>query len=179
MLPPGHIAAGFLTAELFLKVYQPQLDLSQSHKLYFWAIFFAFAPDLDNFYAFFKVRSFYYYHKDNSIHRRFLTHVPLFWLLGGLAVYFLADSAFYKSLGLIIWLSSWSHFLLDSLEYGVMWLWPFNLEPWALKDRGVKKQIDAPGFVNYWWVYAKIYARKITFFAEIAVIILALIVLII
>lgn len=169
MLPPGHIAAGFLVAEAILKFANPPLPQADLVRLAWWGMFFGFVPDLDNFLAFFKVRSFYYYQKDNSIHRQFLSHVPLLWLVAGLLIYWLAGSLYWKYVGLMVWAGSWSHFALDSLEYGVMWLWPFNRELWALKNRGVKKQINVPNFAGYWLAFLRLYATRLTCYAELLI----------
>jgi len=178
MLPPGHVAAGYLVAEALLKFTKPALSSAELHQLVWWGVFFSFAPDLDNFLAFARVKSFYYYQKDNSIHRQFLSHVPLLWLIPGSLVYLFAPTLYLKYFGLMLWLGSWSHFLVDSIEYGVMWLWPFNREVWALKDRGVKKQIDGNSFFAYWVTFLKHYFTRLTFYAEILVIISAVIIFI-
>ncbi|MCL5008802.1 MAG: metal-dependent hydrolase [Patescibacteria group bacterium] len=169
MLPPGHVAAGYLVAEGLLTVLKPQLSGAELNHLVWWGMFFSFAPDLDNFLAFFKIRSFYYYRKDNTIHRQFLTHVPVLWLLAGLLLYLFGPTLYVRYIGVMLWAGSWSHFILDSLDYGVMWLWPFNREVWALRGSGVKKQIDAPDFFNYWLSFLKLYTTRLTFYAEIAI----------
>ncbi|MBI5530332.1 MAG: metal-dependent hydrolase [Candidatus Doudnabacteria bacterium] len=176
MLPPGHVAAGYLTAQALLKIVKPELPQAEINQLLWWGFFWGFAPDLDNFAAFLKVKSFYYNKKDNSIHRQFYTHIPVLWLLAGLAVYFLAANAYWQMFGLLIWLGSWSHFLLDSIEYGVMWLWPFNKELWAFKNRGVKKQIDGESFFRYWTSFLKLYVTRLTFYIEIIILVCALVV---
>jgi membrane-bound metal-dependent hydrolase YbcI (DUF457 family) len=95
-------------------------------------------------------------------------------MLAGLGIYFFSRSPYFKIFGLILWLCSWSHFVLDSIEYGIMWLWPFNKQKWALKDRGVEKDIAGKGFFSYWANYLKFYATRWTFYAEIIIIISAL-----
>jgi len=157
MLPPGHIAAGFLAAEALLKIAKPDLSPAQTHQMYYWGMIFGFLPDLDNFVAFAKVRSWWYKPgTDSNVHRKFFSHIPALWLIAGLVVYFFARSEFVSLLGLMLWLGSWAHFLLDSIDYGVMWLWPFNKELWAFKNRGIKSEIAAQGFVDYWLKYLKI-----------------------
>lgn len=173
MLPPGHIAAGFLVAEGVLRLTNPSLSQADVKSLVWWGMIFGFAPDLDNFLAFFKVRSFYYYQKDNSIHRQFLSHVPILWLAAGLLIYWLSGSLYWRHVGVMLWAGSWSHFILDSLEYGVMWLWPFNRQLWALKNRGVKRQIGVPNFLGYWLTFLKLYATRLTFYVEILILVAA------
>ena len=175
MLPPGHVAAGYLTAKALLKIIAPNLPSDQMQDLVWWGVFWSFAPDLDNFVAFLKVKSFYYNKKDNSIHRQFYSHIPLLWLIIGLGIYFFSTETYWKIFGLMLWVGSWTHFVLDSIEYGVMWLWPVNKELWALKDRGVKKQIDGDSFKTYWLTYLKYYLSRLTFYCEVVIIICALI----
>lgn len=172
MLPPGHIAAGFLTAKVLLHFVHPQLSAAQQTHLLWWGMFFGFAPDLDNFVAFAKVRAWWYKKGvDNTIHRRFYSHLPALWFIAGLLIYFFAQSPYYKMFGQLVWLGSWSHFLLDSIEYGIMWLWPFNKEIWALKNRGVNNGIAGESFFEYWLNFLKIYITRWTFIVEIIIII--------
>jgi membrane-bound metal-dependent hydrolase YbcI (DUF457 family) len=175
MLPPGHIAAGFLTAKALLHFSHGYLSASQQTHLLWWGMFFSFAPDLDNFVAFAKIHSWWYKPgMDNTIHRRFYSHLPILWLIAGLLIYFFSQSPYFKMFGLLLWLCSWSHFVLDSIEYGIMWLWPLNKEKWALKDRGVEKNISGKGFFSYWINYLKFYATRWTFYTEIIILMLAL-----
>ncbi len=176
MLPPGHLAAGLLTAQALLKIVKPEISAAEASHLLWWGVFWSFAPDLDNFWAFFKVKSFYYNKKDNSIHRQFYTHIPLLWFLAGLSIFIFAASPYWKTFGLLVWFGSWTHFLLDSIEYGIMWLWPFNKELWAFKNRGIKVQINSPTFLGFWTTFLKFYVTRLTFYIEILIIISALII---
>ncbi len=178
MLPPGHVAGGFLAGYALLKVTKPELAPAEYNQLLFWAMFFGFAPDIDNFFAFAKVKSWWYKQgMDNTIHRRFFTHFPILWMLAGLAVYFFAQSEYYKYFGLIIWVASWSHFLLDSISaYGIEWLWPFSKKVCALKNSGVKSEIVAESFVEYWWKFTKKYLAKPEFYIEVLLILTAIII---
>jgi membrane-bound metal-dependent hydrolase YbcI (DUF457 family) len=176
MLPPGHIAAGFLTSKALLYLAHPRLSLTQQTQLLWWGMFFSFAPDLDNFVAYAKIKSFWYKKdQDNTIHRRFYSHIPIIWLVAGLSVYFLSGSAYYKIFGLLIWMGSWTHFALDSIDmYGIMWLWPFNKGIWALKNRSIEKKIEGNGFISFWMNFLKYYVTTWTFYVEIVLLILAL-----
>ncbi len=173
MLPPGHIAAGFLTAKALLYFTHTGLTQPQQTQLLWWGAFFGFAPDLDNFVAFAKVRAWWYKPgTDSTIHRRFYSHLPVLWLVAGLLVYFFAQSPYYKMFGLIVWLGSWSHFLLDSIDlYGIMWLWPFNKEIWAFKNRGVEEKIAGKSFFEYWFNFLKVYVTSWTFYVELVLLI--------
>jgi membrane-bound metal-dependent hydrolase YbcI (DUF457 family) len=137
-------------------------------------MFFSFAPDLDSFWSFAKEKSFIVRNPKKNNHRHFISHAPVLWMLAGLIIYFFCQSEYFRMLGLLLWLCSWSHFLLDSIEYGIMWLWPFNEEKWALKDRGVEKNIAGEGFFGYWINYLKFYVTRWTFYAEIIILISAL-----
>jgi hypothetical protein len=175
MLPPGHIAAGYLTGLALLKITRPALGPAQTNSLLVWAAFFGFAPDLDAFYFFFKNRTFLVGKEigANKNHRFYWSHAPVLWLLAGLAVYFLANNTYIKFVGLLLWLGSWSHFLLDSVEYGIMWLWPFSTKIYALKNLDIIP-IPESGFINHTWKFLKIYSARISFYLEILIIILAL-----
>jgi membrane-bound metal-dependent hydrolase YbcI (DUF457 family) len=176
MLPPGHVAAGFLTAKALLNIAQPELPQHQLTELIWWGMFFSFAPDLDNFVAYAKIKSWWYKRgMDGSMHRQFYSHVPLIWLIPSLIIYFVAESEYVKYVGLMMLVGSFSHFILDSIEFGVPWLWPFNKEVWALKDRGVRRSIEANGFFEYWWKMVWAYTKRWTFYAEIIILIITLI----
>jgi membrane-bound metal-dependent hydrolase YbcI (DUF457 family) len=175
MLPPGHVAGGFFTAAALLKIAKPDLPPEQLHQLLYWGMFFGFAPDLDNFAAFAKIHSWWYKKGvDNTIHRKFYSHIPVLWLIAGLLIYFLAAGTYIKYIGLLLWLGSWSHFILDSIDFGVMWLWPFNKEVWALRNRGIHKDIEAGSFISYWGNFLKVYVTRWTFYIEIVLLISAL-----
>jgi len=175
MLPIGHLAAGLLTTQAFLKIVKPEISSAETEQILWWGIFWSFAPDLDSFWAFIKVKSFYFNKKDGSIHRQFYTHIPFIWFAVGLGIFIFSQTDYWKAFGLVLWFSSWSHFLLDSIEYGVMWLWPINKELWAFKNRGVKVQINSPSFLGYWTTFLKFYITRLTFFFELLIIFLALI----
>ncbi len=174
MLPPGHIAAGFLTAEALLHFTHPSLIASQQTHLLWWGMFFSFAPDLDMFYSFAREKAFEVRDFKKNNHRKFISHAPLLWMLGGLAIYFISGSEYFKILGLLLWLCSWSHFILDSIEYGIMWLWPFSKRSWALKDPAVDKENNGENFFKYWLNFLKSYSKTWTFYAEIIILISSL-----
>ncbi len=173
MLPPGHIAAGYLTAEALLKISHFNLSLPEQTKLIWWGTFFSFAPDLDTFVVFILSKSWW---KQKLNHRKLYSHIPILWFFAGFLLFCFSSTNYGRCLGLLLWLCSWSHFLLDSIELGVMWLWPFNLELWALKDRGVEIPIEGKGFLEYWINFLKFYFRSWTFYCEILIILTALII---
>ncbi len=175
MLPPGHFAGGYLAAEALLHITKADLSSAQANQLLWWGAFFAFAPDLDTFASFIKERAWFVKNPANN-HRKFVSHAPLLWLLAGLLVYFFSADIYWKNVGLLLWLGSWTHFLLDSIEYGIMWLWPFSNRIFALKNREREFNIQSPTFLVYWWNFVKSYTRTLTFYIELLIVVIALIV---
>lgn len=173
MLPPGHVAAGFLVAETILKITKPDLPALQLHQLLYWGMFFSFVPDLDSFISFAKEKSFAVRDPDKNDHRNFISHAPVIWLIGGLSIYFFSGSEYFKILGLLLWLCSWSHFIFDSIEPGIMWLWPFSKKRYYLIP-AERIRISEPTFLGYWIIFLKAYTRRVTFYCEIAVLILGI-----
>ncbi len=162
MLPPGHIAAGYLTADLLVKIGRPALPARELAALPWIGAVFGFAPDLDMFLAFAQARGFTIPGTKIN-HRKFPTHAPLLWLFAGAAVFAgaaAAHSLLWKYIGLIVWLAPWSHFALDSIKGGVKWLWPFRENFYALKEAGVKEEIPGRGFFEYWKNFLRHYAAK-------------------
>lgn len=183
MLPPGHIAAGYLATYSLLKLTGHNFDVQQINQLLFWGMFFGFVPDLDMFVAFAKIKGFSI-KMDKFDHRKFVTHAPLIWLAAGLAVYFPTENLFTKFVGFIILAGAGSHLFLDTLQYGIMWLWPFSNRLYAFKDREKKitqPSADKRGFFAYWLEFLWLYMTKakLSFYLESLIIIIALLVFII
>ena len=161
MLPPGHIAGGYLVTRELLKVVPYHFNHEQTNWLYFWGMFFAFSPDLDFFYTFFKQKKFTGITKDNN-HRDLLSHVPILWFIGSAILFLLSRSDFMHMVAILLWACSWSHFLLDSIQDGVMWLWPLTRKRFALIP--IKNPVDFSAsiandgdksFFGYWWYFTK------------------------
>jgi len=175
MLPPGHIAAGYLAAKYFLRTFYPGIPPVETNELLLLGAFFAFAPDLDAFFSFFVTGSFTF-NVEKTDHRKYISHAPVIWLAAGLLLYFFGPTQSWRVGGLLLWLCSWSHFALDSVQSGIMWLWPFSREVFALKDRGVKLvKVQKRGFFAYWldFVWQYFLKAKLSFFIELALIIWA------
>ncbi len=177
MLPPGHIAAGFLITKGLLVLTKPALSAIEQQRLLWWGMFFGFAPDLDTFAVFIKVKRFI--GSDDISHRKFWSHAPILWLIGGLAIFFFGlarHNLFIEYFGLVAWLGSWSHFALDTVQHGVIWFWPWRKEPLALFDQGVKSHIPPQDFWPYWFQSVKFYATRFTlsFCIELVAVIAAL-----
>jgi membrane-bound metal-dependent hydrolase YbcI (DUF457 family) len=181
MLPPGHIVAGFLVAEGLLAIIEPSLTIQQTNALLVTGALFGFIPDLDFFYAFLKARGFTIPGTKIN-HRAYLTHRPLFWLALAFIIFIFAQSEFWKLFAILVWLGTWSHFVLDSLKVGVMWLWPFNSKFYAILSPGQKEDNQAKGFFNYWFTHLTFfYPKKFTstFVLEIIILLLGVITLVI
>ncbi len=177
MLPPGHIAAGYLVARALLAATHPSLSLSDQQYLIWWGVFFGFAPDLDTFIVFKKMKRFI--SSDEIDHRAFYSHAPTLWLIGGLVILFVGafiHSVFLEYLGILLWLCSWTHFALDTIQNGIMWLWPWRKRLIALSDPGMKSDVAPQKFISYWLDFLKFYITKMTlpFCLEILLIIVAL-----
>ncbi|MBI2645072.1 metal-dependent hydrolase [Candidatus Uhrbacteria bacterium] len=176
MLPPGHIAGGYLVVYSLVKIFQPQFSPTEINQLLWYGMFFAFVPDLDMFVSFFRQRSCIIQKEHN--HRKFYSHTPIVWLIVGCMVMIFAQSLFVVYIGLLIWLASWSHFVFDSLNYGIMWLFPFSRRLFSIRDAGVELEIKERGFFSFWMAFMRNYATRfrLTFFSEIGVVCMALIV---
>lgn len=176
MLPTGHIAAGFLTAHALIKILKPDLDSNQLNQLLMAGAFWGFAPDLDVFYSFARQKNLLVAHASTPIHRKYFFHAPILWLAAGLLVTLFASSVFVKLFGLIFWLASWSHFVLDSIEYGIMWLWPFNRKVYALMRREENLSIAETNFFRHSIKVLQEYAKRASCYLEILIILAALII---
>jgi len=180
MLPPGHIAAGYLTAKVLTSSLQYNLTASQINELSLIGAIIGFLPDLDFFFAFAKLKAF---RIDDGVvnHRKLFPHAPIPWLIAGLIIFFAASSDFGKVLGLVVWLSSWSHFILDS-ESGIMWLWPatkrfipFSEAYYSRKHEFEEK--EEKSFLKYWFNFAVKGYSSLSGLIEIFIVLIALIVL--
>jgi hypothetical protein len=175
MLPPGHIAGGYLTAYALVKLTGSQLTAHQQNFILAMGAFWGFAPDLDMFIGFFRHRHLTVL--PNGLNHRYLpTHAPLNWLIAGLAVIVLIPDTFGRYLGLTIWLGSWSHFLLDSFGYGIMWLWPLSKKVYSFKSVGIDYHNTEPNFFKYWIKFLLHYTYRLPFYLELIVIVSAVIV---
>lgn len=171
MLPPGHAAGGYLTAKALLKFLPYKFTVRQVHQLIGWGIFFGVIPDIDIIYSFLSDRT---YQIEKVDHRRNITHAPVLWLIAGLIIYFSAASPFYKTFGLLVWLGTWSHFLLDSFEFGgVMWLWPLNTKRFGLLPDKHEQADKGKNFLEYLKNFFKYYSKHLIFYLEIILIIYA------
>lgn len=177
MLPSGHVAGGYLVGIAFSELFLKEKNLELQNFFIVATIFFSFAPDLDSFWYFFKNRSFLVSAgNDKKNHRQYLSHAPVLWLLISLSFLLIPNSEYLKYLGFAILLGSWSHFILDSLNYGIMWFWPFSYKLYAFKNAGVNNiEVKEQKFFPHTIGFLKQYGQTITFIFEVIVILSAII----
>jgi membrane-bound metal-dependent hydrolase YbcI (DUF457 family) len=179
MILPGHLAAGYLTATAIVKIMKPEIDPAHLNYLIVLGTFFGMIPDLDAFWVFYKNKRFVF--KDEAIdHRSFLSHVPLLWMIVCvvlIAVFSITDDEYMKYASVILTISVLSHFILDSIQVGIMWFWPFSKRKYALKDENANNIIHGKHFLGYWIKFVELYATKmsVTFWAEVALTVAGLI----
>lgn len=182
MLAPGHLAAGYLAAKTILRIIGPELNAGEFDNLVLWGIIFSVAPDLDLSYNTLhpKKKTVNLADcRDEQSHRKHFTHAPLVWLATGSSIFTwgcLKNSLFLLCLGLLLWLCSWIHFGLDSLEDGIRWLWPFNKKFFRVKNIELFPENKKEGFFKLFFHFLKQYTKKfkLTFSLEIALILAAL-----
>jgi len=174
MLPPGHVAGGYLLARL-VSLAVPALV---SPLFFILTAVFAFVPDLDMFVVFAKAKKFVNQEQDTSLHRRFISHSPLVYL----AIY-IAWLVIFPNSALIAHafiLGTWSHFLLDSFapaKDSIRWLYPFSKKPYGLNfDEAIV--VTEPNFYKHWLDFVHRYTKVFSFKLEVILILLALAVLI-
>lgn len=174
MLPPGHIAAGFLTAYGVLHFAAPTFTPSEANTLLVSGAILGALPDIDII-AFFKHRATLYF-KGNDTHRRYITHAPLLWLILGLITAYIAPNPFLRAFGFLLWLAPWSHFVCDSIEFGVRWLWPFSSRYFSIVNSYPAHSCETQRSVwRHYWCIIRTYAGKSkTFPFEIALILASL-----
>ncbi len=173
MLLPGHIAFGYLASKAAL--HSIDLPAHEADIALLIGVISSVAPDLDLLYFFLRKRSLKL--QDDSSHRTLLSHAPLLWLASAIALALFGQSEFWIAVGLAIWAGSWSHFAGDSIEYGIMWLWPFSKRQFSLRkiSEAGPSEKSLPRF--YWRYFCDIYARNWTFWMEVTIICLAIFIL--
>jgi len=179
MLPPGHIAGGYLAARAFLSVVRPDLSDHQISTLVWIGVFFAFAPDLDMFVSFFRQGAMRLGEQERN-HRYLVTHTPIFWLAAGFFAALLLPKPYGWYAGMMVFIGAGSHLLLDSIQFGIRWLYPFTNHVFALRDREVEFHLPPKRFFPHWVEMVNMYMRRftLTFVCEICVIAAAIIVLV-
>lgn len=175
MLPPGHIAAGYLVSLGVAQLLVHNYRLLDDPGLIAFGALVAAAPDLDLFYKFFQVKRFYLdKESDNerTTHRRLISHAPLIYLAVA-AIAFLLGSDLVKALSIMFLAGTWSHFILDTSGYGIAWLYPFSSKLFTLKPINEETRSNGSGFTDYWMKFLNFYSRRPEFYLEILIILLA------
>jgi membrane-bound metal-dependent hydrolase YbcI (DUF457 family) len=124
MLWLGHIALGYLASKLVISLLGIPLSPNQADSLILIGMMAAILPDIDLVPFFLRHKSFKI-QKDKS-HRKVWSHAPLLWAFLIIIVASFLKSQFALMSVLVFLIGSLSHFLADSIEYGVFWLWPFS-----------------------------------------------------
>ena len=177
MLPPGHVAGGYLVGYAFVRFIEPSLAIEEGRLLIFLAMTAAFAPDLDMFFSFFKVGGMRLA-TQSANHRLLFTHTPFFWIIVGTVTFFvLGATAMAARIAFVITVGACSHLLLDSIQYGIRWIYPFSKRLYSIRDQGVEFDLPAEGFIAHWIHFLRVYAERftLTFILEIVLILCALI----
>lgn len=183
MILPGHIGAGYLigyavleAARSYVAVSGGPITTAQVKAILIIAAALGSAPDVDGLLHLLRNRT---VSPDGLIaHRSYPTHAPLPWLVLGLSVWIvgrIVSSPFTCVSGLLIWLCPWSHLALDSLEGGVVWLWPFSDRRYAVLDDWEGR----PGARNWRDLFKRYAAGTKTFWLELAVTVAAATVLLV
>lgn len=177
MVLPGHLAGGYLAASAFMALAHPALTPAQIQGLLVFGALAGDLPDIDLFW-------FWLAHRRNGpaaaeSHRDYATHTPIFWLAISAVITsigWLSGSAFTECVGVLVLIGSWAHLLLDSIEYGVVWLWPFSHTRFALKKSIPSEHETArPGTIRYYIQFiTESYWKTWTIWAETALVIIAL-----
>ncbi len=185
MVLPGHLAGGYLATTSILSLVTVPFSNTELTLLYIIGILAGEIPDIDLFAFYFEKNKGSSSSKKHT-HREYITHLPLFWFSLCLVIFFIgysADWVFLMTMSLVILAGVFSHFLFDSLDYGIQWFKPFSKRRLCLSnnlntDDFDKKMSDRRikiGSINFYWNYLKIfYLKQITFYAEVLVVIIAI-----
>jgi inner membrane protein len=180
MVLPGHLAGGYLVAYAFINLtHASSLPPVQVGILYAIGMLAGEGPDMDLLF-FYREYAKQKIHKISS-HREYMTHAPIFWLASSAAIILcgiVSSSPFISSAGWIALGGSFSHLIFDSIEDGIRWLWPISDRWFYLIKASHKDGIDAQkGTFAYYWKYIfHVYIRHWTLYAEISIVIVAILV---
>jgi len=129
-------------------------------------------------YSFIRERGYALIGDEKPNHRRYITHAPILWFILALGIYFFSASTYHKYLGLLLFLGTLSHFILDSFDYGIMWLWPLNKKVFSFRNTGKDLTVNHPSgnIVIYFCRFLNQYRKWMTFYLELLMIISGLII---
>ena len=176
MLWLGHASVGYLIAYFLIKVFHSTLLTGNDVNLLL--LFGAIAgilPDIDFIFFFLSNKSIKL--QRNDTHHKYITHTILFWLIVSLILLFVTGTFFGIYLSIILFLSALSHLILDSLQYEIMFFWPFSKKYYGLNAMP-KENLDMKQSTTsyYWKFFWKIYAKNWTFYLELIFLIIVLLV---
>ena len=175
MVLPGHLAGGYLSARIVLALAPAAAAFSPTQTAILLTIgtLFGDSPDIDLIFYYFNQKSI---HPDNDEigHRHNITHTPIFWLCISLAIVAIGwsfGSLFTEFIGWMVLSGSWTHLLLDSIEVGIRWLWPFSSKVILLRRATEPDIPGTKGSIPFYWklIISKEYRRSLTFYVEIAI----------
>lgn len=176
MVLPGHLAGGYLTAAALMEAFHPALSDAQTAAVYIIGTIAGELPDMDL--VFFYISQVSRRPSAKQSHRDHVTHIPAFWLAICVAIVatgLIIGSVFVQFIGWAVLAGTWSHFILDSIEYGIRWLYPFSSKRLCLREVA-DPPISAPkGTFRYYWVFLiRHYMKRVSFYAEAIVTVAAL-----
>ncbi len=174
MLPSGHFAAGYLASTALIKIADTNLNSGQMNLIVLLGTFSAIAPDIDLIYYFIRKKQNKL--KKNENHRFYPTHAPILWFVISLGIYLIGGNEFYRMVGLSVFIGSFSHFLLDSIEFGVPWLWPISKKLIAFRKMPDPSSKDQGIIRSQFEFITKTYPKMLTSFIEVLIIASALII---
>jgi len=182
MVLPGHLSGGYLATGAVLSLFSLPLSSAEINALYIIGTIAGEIPDIDLFAFYFEKKK--DSHSSNDTHREYLTHTPFFWLIFSSIISLFGlifSSSFVMILGLIVFVGTISHFILDSIDYGIVWFSPFYKKRFAIfemKPIEVKSENEVIGSLSYYWNYLQsAYLKQVTFYAEVLITIIAIFVL--
>lgn len=173
MLWVGHLSLGYLFYKIILSVYPAEIiSQYELNILLVVTLIASILPDLDFISFFTKNKSMKL--QNYSSHRTQISHAPLIYLTVGVIFYLVSQTIFFKIASILFIVGIMGHFIGDSIEYGIMWLWPLSKKQYSL-HKVPKENIQSSGIVDYYWKFFwSIYVKNWTFWIELGVILTAI-----
>ena len=176
MVLPGHLAGGYLVTKALLVILHPVFSVWQMRAIYVVGIIASELPDVDIGVLF--VDHLFSRKCDKASHREYITHAPFFWLLISLTIVlvgYIFSDIFVQFVGWALLAGTFTHFILDSLEYGIAWLRPFSARRFFLREIAEEKSSKTQGSLGYYWeLICNYYIHNWTFYLEIAITVVAI-----
>lgn len=175
MILPGHLALGYLLTYFLIKFSGLSFSPVEVNFLLVLGTVFGAVIDLDFFSYFVKHRTLKLH--NNKSHRDQMSHTPILWLAIGLLIYFYSTDTLTAMVGLVVWISVWGHLLFDTIEHGIMWLYPFSSKRYRFFMERELPHNGKEGLIEHYKVFfMDFYPTTKTFWIEIIVVIIFLIV---